>query len=138
MTTRIDGEITDNDGGDTTVRSYYCGTGFQPVSAWNIVETRNGSNQTTYQYVWGTKYTDELILIDKNLAPTVGNDADMIGRDFDFAYEAAADKRLNKVVFPKDVRPSNTVEILIRYNLNNTTDGREPVPRFGVLVNGRT
>ena len=66
MTTKIGGEITDSGSNRAGLSQ----------AAWNIVETRNGSNQTTYQYVWGTKYTDELILIDKNLDPTVDNDAD--------------------------------------------------------------
>ena len=53
--------MVENDGGNTTVRYYY-------DNKWRTVETRNGSDQTTYQYVWGQKYTDELILIDMNLA----------------------------------------------------------------------
>jgi RHS repeat-associated protein len=82
-------EVVENDGGDATVRFYYGGgvarppsaglggAGFQPAgSRWNIVETRNGSDQATFQYVWGTQYVDELVLIDKNLGPTVDNDAD--------------------------------------------------------------
>ncbi len=68
-------EVVENDGGNTTVRFYYGGT--DPAgSRWNIVETRNGSNQATFQYVWGTQYIDELVLIDKNLAPEIDVDCD--------------------------------------------------------------
>ncbi len=75
-------EAVENDGGDTTVRFYYGGmpqgpAGLEPTdSRWNILETRNGSDQATFQYVWGTQYVDELVLIDKNLGPTVDSDAD--------------------------------------------------------------
>ncbi|TWT40548.1 hypothetical protein RAS1_42600 [Phycisphaerae bacterium RAS1] len=68
-----------NDGGNTTVHFYYgaCGTGFQPmggmgvspVTPWNIFETRNGSNYATRQWVWGTQYVDELVLMDVNSSP---------------------------------------------------------------------
>ncbi len=68
-------EVVENDGGNTTVRFYY--GGIDPAgSRWNIVETRNGSNQATFQYVWGTQYIDELVLIDKNLAPEIDVDCD--------------------------------------------------------------
>ncbi|WP_320046886.1 RHS repeat-associated core domain-containing protein [uncultured Ilyobacter sp.] len=65
---------TPNDGGDTTVHFYYCGTGLRPMGRWNICETRNGSNQTTFQYLWGTRYTDELVSIEKNGDVTESND----------------------------------------------------------------
>ncbi len=61
------------DEGNTTVHYYYCGTGFQPVN-WNICETRNGSNQATAQYVWGTQYTDEIVFVDVNDEPGVSDD----------------------------------------------------------------
>ncbi len=67
-------EAVENDGGDTTVRFYY--GGINPRSRWNILETRNGSDQATFQYVWGTQYIDELVLIDKNLAPEIDVDCD--------------------------------------------------------------
>ena len=125
MSMRIDGDITDNDGGDTTVRYYYCGTGFQPVSAWNIVETRNGANQTTYQYVWGTKYTDELILIDKNLGVTVDNDADadtgtaaeVTAGAEDARYLVYQDRNWNVIAltdYDKDAANSDVWEVLVR------------------------
>ena len=41
-----------------------------------MFETRNGSSQTTFQYVWGTQYVDELVMIDKNGDPTESNDCD--------------------------------------------------------------
>jgi hypothetical protein len=39
---------TAGDGGNTTVHYYY-------DNKWRIIETRNGSNQTTRQFVWGTR-----------------------------------------------------------------------------------
>src|SRR6185369_11986578 len=59
---------TENNGGDTTVHFYY-------DSQWRIVETRNGSKQSTRQGVMGTQYTDEIVFIDVNGDPTTGNDA---------------------------------------------------------------
>jgi len=65
-------EVVANDGGNTTVVFYYAGwgnmgsIGVSPVR-WSICETRNGSNQTTFQYLWGTRYTDELIWLEKTL-----------------------------------------------------------------------
>ena len=62
-------EDTANDGGNTTVHYYYS-------DKWQILETRNGSSQTTFQYVWGTQYVDELVMIDRNGDPTESNDCD--------------------------------------------------------------
>ena len=56
---------------------------------WNVFETRNGSSQTTFQYVWGTQYVDELVLIDKNGDPTESNDCD----PDDQSGESTADAR---------------------------------------------
>jgi len=61
-------EIFTGDGGDTTVNFYY-------DFGWRILETRNGSNQTNRQWVFGTQYTDEIVLMDVNGDPTIGNDA---------------------------------------------------------------
>jgi hypothetical protein len=86
-------EVVENDGGNTTVRFYYGGgvarppsagpggAGFQPAgSRWNILETRNGSDQATFQYVWGTQYVDELVLIDSDPAAVCHHDA-LLGVD---------------------------------------------------------
>ena len=82
-------EDTPNDGGNTTVHYYYSGgAGVSPAN-WNICETRNGSSQTTFQYVWGTQYVDELVLIDKNGDPTESNDCD----PDDQSGESTADER---------------------------------------------
>ena len=83
-------ENTPNDGGNTTVEYYYS-------NKWQILETRNGSSQTTFQYVWGlggtgfqpVGYVDELIVIDKNGDPTESNDCD----PDDQSGESTADER---------------------------------------------
>jgi hypothetical protein len=36
------------------------------VTRWNVFETRNGSNQTTRQWVWGSRYVDEVLFMDVN------------------------------------------------------------------------
>ena len=84
-------EETPNDGGNTTVHYYYAGMGGTAVSAvgWNICETRNGSSQTTCQYVWGWQYVDELVMIDRNGDPTESNDCD----PDDQSGESTADER---------------------------------------------
>ncbi len=66
-------EVTANDGGDAEVRSYWGGTGVSPVNGGRMVESRNGSNQTTYQYLWGSR--GELVWAEKNGDPTIGNDS---------------------------------------------------------------
>ncbi|MCG3129272.1 MAG: hypothetical protein CHACPFDD_04193 [Phycisphaerae bacterium] len=80
-------EVYPNDGGETTVSFYYGGpqprtpkasNGPIPLN-WNIFETRNASNQTTWQYFWGTQYVDEIIFTDKNGDATIGNDCDPDG-----------------------------------------------------------
>ena len=75
-------ENIENDGGDTTVAFYY-------DNKWRIVETRNGSNQTTFQYLWGTRYTDELLWIEVNGDPTESNDTN----PDDQSGESTADAR---------------------------------------------
>ena len=82
-------EETENDGGNTTVHYYYSGGAGVPAANWNICETRNGSSQTTFQYVWGWQYVDELVLIDKNGDPTESNDCD----PDDQSGESTADER---------------------------------------------
>ena len=84
-------EDTPNDGGNTTVEYYYGGVAANVSSAagWNVFETRNGSSQTTFQYVWGTQYIDELVMIDKNGDPSESNDCD----PDDQSGESTADER---------------------------------------------
>ena len=69
-------EVGANDGGDTEVRFVYAG--WRPsgdtMFRWSIVETRDGSNQTTFQHLWGTQYIDELVWIEKNGDSTEAND----------------------------------------------------------------
>ncbi len=62
-------EDVPNDGGNTTLHYYY-------DNRWRIIEERNGSSETVRQYVWGTRYTDELICIDINGDASNGNDCD--------------------------------------------------------------
>ena len=62
-------EETSGDGGDTTVHYYYS-------NRWQILETRNGSDQATRQWVYGTQYVDEPLLMDVNLEPGTDNDCD--------------------------------------------------------------
>lgn len=66
-------EAAPADGGNTTVHFYHAG--------WRIVETRNGSDQTTAQYVWGvglSELTGETpippMAMDRNLDPGTDND----------------------------------------------------------------
>jgi len=71
-------EYVANDGGNTTVHFYY---GSQSPDreggvAWRIFETRNGSNQSTRQWLWGTQYIDEPVCMDVNSSPTHANDCD--------------------------------------------------------------
>jgi len=75
-----------NDGGDTVVHYYYS-------DRWQIVETRDGSAQTTFQYVWGTQYVDELVLIDANGDPTDGDDANPDAEAQGESGESPADAR---------------------------------------------
>jgi RHS repeat-associated protein len=71
-------EAVANDGGDTTVHFYYGGVpgASGGVARWNVFETRNGSNQATRQWVWGSRYVDEVVFMDVNDRPNVENDCD--------------------------------------------------------------
>ena len=62
-------EAVANDGGDTVVYFYYS-------NKWQILETRNGSNQATRQWVWGTRYVDEVLFMDVNGDPATSNICD--------------------------------------------------------------
>ncbi len=101
-------EVVENDGGNTTVVFYYDGR-------WRIVETRNGSNQTTFQHLWGTQYTDELIWIEKNGDPTESNDTN----PDDQSGESTADERY----FVHQDRNWNVVA-LTEYDTGGTNNGR--------------
>ena len=67
-----------NDGGNTTVHFYYGAMSPRIVHhtpnwapPWNIFETRNGGNQSTRQWCWGTQYIDELVFMDRNGGPSL-------------------------------------------------------------------
>jgi RHS repeat-associated protein len=109
-------EVVANDGGNTTVVFYYGGVaaGASP-GRWNVFETRNGSNQTTFQHLWGTQYTDELIWIEKNGDPTEGNDTN----PDDQTGESTADERY----FVHQDRNWNVVA-LTEYDPSGTNNGR--------------
>ena len=62
-------EHVTGDGGNTTIEYYYS-------TKWQILETRNGSNQATRQWVWGSQYVDEPILMDVNGDPGTDNTCD--------------------------------------------------------------
>ena len=62
-------EAVANDGGDTVVYFYYS-------NKWQILETRNGSSQATRQWVWGTRYVDEILFMDVNGDPATSNICD--------------------------------------------------------------
>jgi hypothetical protein len=62
-------EAVAGDGGNATVHYYYS-------SRWQILEARNGSNQATRQWVWGTQYVDEPLLMDVNGEPGTNNTCD--------------------------------------------------------------
>ena len=62
-------ETTPGDGGNTTVDFFY-------DNQWRVVETQNGAKQTTRQFVYGTQYVDEPILMDVNGDPSIGNNVD--------------------------------------------------------------
>ena len=126
-------EETENDGGNTTVHYYYSGGAGVPPANWNICETRNGSSQTTFQYVWGTQYVDELVLIDKNGDPTESNDCD----PDDQSGESTTDERY----FVHQDRNWNVVA-LSQYDINGTNNGRiveryhyDPYGQF-IVLNG--
>jgi hypothetical protein len=47
-----------------------------PDDRWRIVETRNGSNESTRQWVWGSEYVDEPLFMDVNGNPGAGDNMD--------------------------------------------------------------
>jgi hypothetical protein len=71
-------EAVANDGGDTTVHFYYGGVSHASggVTRWNVFETRNGSNQATRQWVWGSRYVDEVLFMDVNGSVSYNNTCD--------------------------------------------------------------
>ncbi len=95
---------TPNDGGNATVHFYY-------DNKWRILETRNGSNQATRQWVWGTKYTDEILFMDVNGDPTSDNDCDPDSDAPDRRYFYHQDRNWNVVA-------------LTEYDTSGETDGR--------------
>jgi hypothetical protein len=87
----------------------------QGAIPWNVVETRNGSNQATAQYFWGTQYTDELVMVDVNGDATESNDCD----PDDQAGESTADERY----FYHHGRNWNVVA-LSEYDTGGSNNGR--------------
>ena len=69
-------EAVANDGGDTVVYFYYGGGSGVSPARWNVLETRNGSSQATRQWVWGTRYVDEILFMDVNGDPATSNICD--------------------------------------------------------------
>lgn len=121
-------ENTANDGGDTTVVFYY-------DHQWRIVETRDGSNHTTFQYGWGTRYTDELLWLEKNGDPTASNDTNPDNEATGEESEEYADARC----FVYQDRNWNVVAIT-EYDPAGTNNGRivegyayTPYGEFSVL-----
>ena len=95
---------TPNDSGNATIHFYY-------DNKWRILETRNGSNQTTRQWVWGTKYTDEILFMDVNGDPTSDNDCDPDSDAANSRYFYHQDRNWNVVA-------------LTEYDTSGETDGR--------------
>ncbi|HUU95281.1 MAG TPA: RHS repeat-associated core domain-containing protein [Phycisphaerae bacterium] len=116
-------EDTDNDGGNTTVHFYYANPSPDRKGGvpWNVVETRNGSNQATAQYFWGTQYTDELIFLDVNGVPAVHDDCNP---DLYTGEETTADEDPGDVrYFYHQDRNWNVVAIS-EYDTGETNNGR--------------
>lgn len=57
------------DGGNAITHSYY-------TPQWQVVETRNGAGALSRQWVYGTQYVDEIVLMDINGDPSRNDDAD--------------------------------------------------------------
>ena len=77
---------------DTTVHFYY-------DNRWRILETRNGSNQPTRQWAWGTQYVDEPLFMDVNDSPTTSTSCapDESDSDDDRRYFYHQDRNWNVV-----------------------------------------
>jgi hypothetical protein len=105
-------EVVANDGGDAEVRFYY-------DNRWRILETRNGSGQTTFQHLWGTQYTDELVWIEKNGDPSIGDDTTPDVEATGESTEDPADARY----FVHQDRNWNVVA-LTEYDTAGTNNGR--------------
>ncbi|MBU0637658.1 MAG: hypothetical protein KKB50_02245 [Planctomycetes bacterium] len=110
-------EEATNDGGNTTVHYYYANQNpkRQRGAGWSIRETRNGSSQTTAQWIWGTQYVDELVMTDVNGDPTESNDCDPDEQ----SGESTADARY----FYHQDRNWNVVA-LSEYDTGETNNGR--------------
>ena len=85
-------EDTAGDGGDTTVHFYY-------DRKWRTLETRNGSDQPTRQWAWGTQYVDEPLFMDVNDSPTTSTSCapDESDSDDDRRYFYHQDRNWNVV-----------------------------------------
>lgn len=88
---RLRRRVKGNDsGGNTTVNFYYS-------QKWQILEMRNGSNQATRQFVYGTQYVDEPLLMDVNQDPGTDNICDPDTDSGDRRYAYAQDRNWNVV-----------------------------------------
>ena len=122
-------EVNANDGGDTEVRFYY-------DQHWRIVETRDGSGQVTQRMLWGTQYTDELVWIEVNGDPSIGDDSNPDNEAAGEASEDPADMRY----YAHQDRNWN-VTALTEYDPSGTNNGRvveryeyTPYSQFVVLT----
>ena len=104
-------EETSGDGGNVTVHYYYS-------QKWQILETRNGSNQATRQWVYRTQYVDEPLLMDVNLEPGTDNDCDP---DNETGSESSSGTNDRRYVYHQD-RNWNVVA------LTETADGEGGTP----------
>ena len=84
------------------------------------METRNGSNRASAQYVWGTQYTDEIIFVDINGSPVSDNDCNP-----DQGIEAQTDSRY---FYHQDRQPL-TRGGSRREPVRGANIGRRPTPR---------
>ena len=102
------------DGGETTVHFYY-------DSQWRILETRNGSDQATRQFMHGTQYIDEHVFMDVNGDPSnvddCNPDTDAQGEnDQDRRYFIHQDRNWNVVAVSEyDDGVGTNGEIVERY-----------------------
>jgi RHS repeat-associated protein len=108
-------EAAADDGGNTTVHFYYS-------NKWQILETRNASGQATRQWVWGTRYVDEVLFMDVNGRPDQENDCDPdVLTDGEQTEQSEADK--DRRYFYHQDRNWNVVA-LTEYDPNLVTNAR--------------
>jgi hypothetical protein len=119
-------ETVANDGGNTTIDFYY-------DDQWRPVEERNGSNQAVRQYLFGTQYTDEPILVDVNSVPGTDNDCNP---DVTTTPETNASDPADQRYFYHQDRNWNVVALTAHDpNAQNAANGRV-VERYGYTPYG--